>query len=480
MDRDSEYQLNKAVSWLLLTGGATTAATLLLKGLSDVFDSYRQKEWDKKLEKMSQPFTTIKLKAPMIKQKLNYIGYGKPKKSKKNKAGTSKLETTADMQKTQPVEEEKTEEEVKTAAEISPTMGNVLNWIAGATGLAGGWWLSNKLYNLGKQQMLKGELQDAKEQYYTSLFMRRKIEEELENKKKEKASSGGMYSFASVKDPVEMEKTALDWSTIGGTGIAAALAIILGSALMSRKALELKNPKLDPLDLYEEGLSAADINSPKLEFVVADDTITDDDLAALQKKYKKVKTASEFASNVDYAELLKPETEQFIIKLAAQLEKESLEGVTGVNDVIDAVALGYGDTLKSASSFDDMMDKASELVANTKKIASDVNRELAVMYIQQDPILSDIYVPYCCADVLDRGETFDKLASVIEDDPQAIQEFGCLIAAENIKQKKNVFGTKLASENLDKELTTAKLLESGFDDLAMHDAIGEILRKQMF
>lgn len=441
MDEKSRIRLNKILQWTLAAGGITSAATLALKAIGELGEIKRQNKLESELEESGRPRRLVPLRSPMLVNKLEDI------------------------------------ELAKTAAEsIGPITGEALKWLMAVAAGGAGLYGSNKLFNKVKQEALKTELQDTAAQYYSTLYMRKKLEDDLT---KQKMVGAGMYRFASTMEEEQTKVAGIMTSVLGG-GAALALALALGSAFMSRSYLNAKNPKFKHFDLYHSGLTASDFSSPKLQFLVEDEDlkdITDKDLEALKAEYGKAKV-KKTASTSNMTDLFGGQVKEMLIKVAAKLEKENLTN-GGINQVIDCVALGEIDMLKSASSFDDMCDAACDYIANTKKIASEANRTLAVSYIANDKVLGDVFVPYVCGEILEQNQAFDKLASVVTDE-NAEQEFASLLTMANLADKQEKFSNiDMAKSANVKELSDTLEFNEEFDT-EMHNAIYGVLKSQVF
>jgi hypothetical protein len=441
MDDKSRIRLNKILQWALAAGGITSAATLALKAIGELGEVHRQNKIEKELEESGRPSRLVSLRSPMLANKLEDI------------------------------------ELSKTAAEsIGPVTGEALKWLAAIAAGGIGLYGSNKLFNKIKQQALKTELEDSAAQYYSTLYMRKKLDDDLA---KQKMTGAGMYRFASAMDEEQTKVAGMMTSVLGG-GAALALALALGSAFMSRSYLNAKNPKFKHFDFYHSGLTAPDFSSPRLKFLVEDEDlkdITDKELEELKAEYGKAKV-EKTASASTMTDLFGDQVKEMLIKVAAKLEKENLTN-GGINQVIDCVALGEIDMLKSASSFDDMCDAACDYIANTKKIASEANRALAVSYIANDKVLGDVFVPYVCGEILEQNQAFDKLASVVTDE-NAAQEFASLLTMANLADKQEKFANiEMAKAANVKELSETLEFNEEFDT-AMHNAIYGVLKSQVF
>lgn len=447
MDEASKVRLNKIIQWALITGGFSSAATLALKALGEIGETNRQNQIEKELEESARPKRRVLLRSPMLKNKLEELS---------SEGDETKLASEA----------------------ISPITGEALKWLAALAAGGVGAYGANKIFNKVKQKALKTELEDSAAQYYSALYMRKKLDDELA---KQKMHGSGMYRFASAMEEEQVKSAGMMTGVIGG-GLALAIALALGSTFMSREYLNAKNPKFKHFDVYRSGLTSPDFSSPKLQFLVEDEEnkdITESELQDLKEEYGKAKVENKkIASVVELQDIFLPQIKEMFIKVAASLEKENLTN-GGINQVIDCVALGEIDMLKEATSFDAMCDKAFNYIANTKKIASDVNRKLAVSYIANDKILGDVFVPYVCGEILEQNEAFDKLASVVTA-PEAMQEFSSLLTAVNIADNCETFGKlELAKTANVKELSETLDFDANFDN-DMHNAIYGVLKSQVF
>lgn len=466
MDGPTKYQLSRMLQWALRGAGLGAAGVLAIKSLAELKDLERKNKLDAELETMARPAQEITLSKSDLEQL--------DKENKKLAA-------------------------IK-AAGISPVIGEALKWLGGAAGVGAGTYGANKIFNYLKRDELKKELKDAEAQYYTTLYLRKKLEEELANKKTE----GSMFRFASeeLEDTIKIAGI----KEVAGGGLALILALALGSALLSRNYWEAKNPQLNQLDVYKGNMTAPELRSPKLRFNITDTpnpektTLNDiikadeanEDINIAKKQMKeaekeaiKERVAETGAEGVKLAsagvcKMLLPQAKECILKLAAELEKENITN-GGINAVIDTVALGEIDLLKTAKSLDELCDKALDYVSSTRKIASEVNKALAVSYIVNDKILGDVFVPYAAADLLDQVPAFNKLASVVTAE-DAEETFTTLLGLYNLEQKSEVFKDielcKTASEDDLVKFVTEYPIEHFDND--MHAAIEQALKHQIF
>ena len=460
LQAENTERTNKIIQWVLGAGGAAASITLLLKAISELKDTQRDNKVGEEFETTAQPTRKVNLRSPMLKRQFM---------SKKKKSTKTKEDETIPT------------ETVTKLAGVGPITGEALKYIAAIFAAGGGIYGANKLFNYFKAKSLKNELKDSEAQYYSALFAKKKMDDELST---QKFKGSGMYRFASEDTSLseEMEKSASTLTKVLGGGAALALALALGSAYMSREYLNAKNPKFKHFDAYHSRLTSPDFSSPRLSFVVEDENekdITDDDLQELKEEYGKAKVQTKKkASVVELTDIFSGQIKEMLVKVAAKLEKENLTN-GGINQVIDCVALGEIDMLKEATSFDDMCDKAIDFIANTKKIASAANKELAVSYIVNDKILGDVFVPYVCGEILEQNPTFDKLASVVIA-PEASDEFASLLTMVNLSEKESAFGQlELAKTANVKELSETLDFDVNFDN-DMHNAIYGVLKSQVF
>lgn len=453
MNPRTTSDLNSILQWLLIGGSASAGTVALLNALSDIKDSSNKAKLEKQLNQMAQPYNIVKIDPKYIKDKSRIL------------SPELKSAITEDVKKT-------AAEDINQSA-LSPTVAKALKWIAGAGGLVGGAVLSNKLYNMLKQKSLQSELEDAKSQYYTSLYMRKRLEELNEEQNKDTKS---MYRYASSTDIID-EKLETEFrnkyagilSSIAGLGVAGLAGAAIAHIILARNLANAKNPILNRSSMYDQGLSSSDLMSPRLKFVVEgrpekvkrngsmkvkDSTGEDIESIENQGKPEEVIELSEekLASILDYNQMLMDEACEGVIKMASELEKKaSTNG--NVNDVITAVALGYIDDLHSANNFDDLCDKARAFRESTQKIASEKRKALAVSYIVHDPIIGSMFIPYAASEVLDQNESLNKVASQLDNDQEAYSDSLINIALANIKSKGQLFednnsNIKIATEDL--------------------------------
>ena len=102
------------------------------------------------------------------------------------------------------------------------------------------------------------------------------------------------------------------------------------------------------------------------------------------------------------------------------------------------VALGEIDKIKQGNSLEEMFDISDKFAASNKKIASPVNKTLAVSYIVSDPILSDEFVPYAAKEFLDMAPTYCKIAAYI-DNPEAMEDFSAVLTRFNLENNRKIF-----------------------------------------
>lgn len=448
MNPRTTSDLNKILQWLLIGGGVGAGGVTLLNAISDIKDSANKAKLENQLNQMAQPYNIIKIDPKYIKDKSRIL------------SPELKEAITKDIKK-------QASENINESI-FSPTVVKALQWIGGAGGLIGGSVLSNKLYNVIKQKSLKSELEDAKSQYYTSLYMRKRLEELNEEQNKDEKS---MYRYAS-SDPVidekleseVKEKYASLLSTIAGGGLAALTGAIITHIILARNLANAKNPLLNRSSLYDQGLSSSDLMSPRLKFVIEGCSekakrngsmkvkdSTGEDIDSIESKNKPVEvielSEEKLASVLDYDKLLFDDACEGTIKMAAELEKKSSTN-GNINDVITAVALGYIDELQDSNNFDELCDKARSFRESTNKVASEQRKALAVSYIVKDPIIGSMFIPYAASEVLDHNEALDKVAAQLDDDSEAYSDSLINVALANIKEKGKLFEKSASSVDI--------------------------------
>ena len=259
-------RINKIIQWAVTAGGISAAATLAIKALGELRELRRNNEIAEKFEEAASPKTKIRLRTPMLERQ--FVD------------SKTKEELAEDLNKVASENEA-----------IGGISSEALKWIAAIVAGGAGIYASNKLFNKVKEKSLETELEDSKAQYYSALFTNKKLNDELRNKK---LRGAGMYRFASA-ELEGMEKSATNNSFIKvlGGGAALAIALALGSAYMSREYLNAKNPKLKHLDFYNEGLTAPEKLSPRLEFVIEND----ENKIVTDKSYEDLK-ADKISDNI--------------------------------------------------------------------------------------------------------------------------------------------------------------------------------------
>lgn len=464
-----DNNLNKVLKYFITGAGSTAALTFLLNAASEIKDTIRRNKVEENIKNMAKPERVITLRAPMIKNKLDNFDK-REQEAQKDIQEEIKKSASADgiIDKLKPSRDNK--------QLLGDYAGETLKWLSLIGGGAAGIYGVNKLFNYLKQKSLKQELEDAEDQYYTTLFMNKKLQDE-ENKAKLNAVSSS-YKFSS-----ENEKLASISTKVLGGATAALIAVLLGSAYAARQLANAKKPKLDHEELYTGNLTVADMSSPKLKFVIADDDITNNDLDELEEKYKtaSVIKREDFLSGLNYAELFKNHAKEMVIKLAAELEQQN--GTNGgLNNFINMVALGEIDKIKQGNSLEEMFDISDKFAASNKKIASPVNRTLAVSYLVSDPILSNEFVPYAAKEFLDMAPTYCKIAAYI-DSPEAMEDFSAVLTRFNLENNREVFNTisdksltKLAAEDAD---IFNNIDVEDFENMTLQ-ALDTALKSQMF
>lgn len=463
-----DNNLNKVLKYFITGAGSTAALTFLLNAASDIKDTIRRNKVEENIKNMAKPEKVITLRAPMIKNKLDNFDKREQEKQEDIQAEMNKNAKEDIFNKIKPSNE--------TNQLLGDYAGETLKWLSLLGGGAAGIYGVNKLFNYLKQKSLNQELEDAEDQYYTTLFMKKKLQDE-ENKSRLN-SSVSSYKFSS-----ENKKVAGISTQVLGGATAALIAVLLGSAYAARQLANAKKPKLDHEDLYNSNLTVADMSSPKLKFVIADDDITDNDLNELEEKYKtaSVIKREDFLSGLNYAELFKNHAKEMVVKLAAELEQQN--GTNGgLNNFINMVALGKADNIKQGNSLEEMFDISDNFAASNKKIASPINKALAVSYIVSDPILSNEFVPYASKEFLEMAPTYCKIAAYI-DNPEAMEEFSAVLTRFNLENNRKLFDaisdtqlTKLAAEDAD---IFNDIDVEDFENMTLQ-ALDTALKSQMF
>ena len=415
----TDSEVNKVLRYLVAGAGIGTGLTTLFNAISDLGDTKRKKDLEAKIRQQALPHTIVELDPALIEQSISQT---KPElqESAKEIAGLAK--TASD--------------------EESPTMTHMLALLGGAAGLFGGTYLANKVYNKVKQRSLEADLEDAKNQYYTNLYMLKTLEEA----KSKSAPEKGMYRFAS------QNKFAVTWSTVFGTLGAGAILAMIASGYLSRNILNKKYPKLNYDELYMSDLTPADKVSPRLKFVVKDKKSekpdvdeAEDDAQAEPLSVEDI-VLEEGAPKVAHA--LEPQVQEAILKLAAQLEAEN--GTNGgINHVVDAVALGKFAALKNTESMEKLFSLAETMVKSANVKPTPIRRKLAQTYIANDPILSEIVVPYAAAELLVEHPSVNKVAACITD-KNATAALSIALTAVNVADNREAFAKHAAQLRLEK------------------------------
>lgn len=467
----TQVSLADILRYAAIGGTAGFGLNTLLKVLSNFKQTSENTDIEKDLNSLAQPYKVVHIKPEYIKDKSKLLD---PELLEK---ATIQKEAAEDKSSTNVLE-----------SQISPEFEIPLKWGAGIASFLGGLYGANKLFNYVKQKTLKSELEDAKKQYYTSLYLRKQLADIA--KEESKKSQSSMYRYASS------EKTASDYSwkdILLGSGIGILGGTLLAHILAARKLAESKNPYIKGRkNIYMAGLTSADMDSPIIKFVIdkdnkegGNDSAVEDMLDAQKSdeegtkpfnsigeplKVIKVASAEELLSYLDPDKLFMHDATERVIKLAAELEKQSLSN-GGVNNFINAVALGHIDALKNADSFDSMMKEATSFCEETTKVASEQNKSLAVTFIASDPVLSSVFVPYAASEVLEHNPDMDKIASEILTKAPLIASdmLGC-VAASNIEEKAEVLKPILEKSASEEDNDIAEVLDTA-DDSLYHDTI---------
>lgn len=436
MNPRTTADLNKILKTSLVTGATGVGIITLLNALSDIKDSFNKVKLEDQLDKMSKPYNIVKIDPRYIKEKSRIL----------NK--DLKDAIADDIKKS-------ASENINESA-FSPTTTKALQYILGSLSAVAGGVIANKLRNKIKQQALKSELEDAKDQYYTSLYMRKRLEELNEEQNKDTKS---MYRYASEdENSGEIYKYAGMLSSVLGGGLAAIVGAAIAHMILARNLANAKNPVLNRSSIYDQGLSTSDLMSPRLKFVIEGrpnkakrngsmnvEDSTGKNIEELEHDIKPDDvidiSQEKLASILDYDALLFDEACEGVIKMAAELELKSNSNGS-VNDIITSVALGNIDPLHEAKTFNEMCDIARDFRESTKKVASEQRKSLAVSYIVQDPIIGSMFIPYSAAEVLEHNETFNKVASVLDDNEQASSDALINVALYNLKNKQELFSKK--------------------------------------
>ena len=427
----TQEDLTKILKYILVGGGIGAGVTTLVKALSEINDSHNKLKLEDQLNQMSRPYNVVKIDPKYIKEKSRIL----------NK---DLKEAIADDIKKSASEETNLNEST-----IPPSALDALKYIGGAGSLILSGIGVNKLWNMVKRWSLKSELEDAKSQYYTSLYMRKRLEELNEEQDKDTKS---MYRYASESASVDKDTVKYAGNLLNGLlggGMAALTAAVLVHTLLSRNLANARNPVLNKASIYDQGLSTSDLMSPRLKFVIEGkpektkrngsmkvEDSTGKNVEELESDVKPLEVISisqeKLASILDYDALLFDEACEGVIKMAAELELKSNSNGS-VNDIITSVALGNIDPLHEAKNFNEMCDIARDFRESTKKVASEQRKSLAVSYIVQDPIIGSMFIPYSASEVLEHNETFNKVASVLDDNEQASSDALINVALYNLK-----------------------------------------------
>lgn len=463
----TQVSLADILRYAAIGGTAGFGFNTLLKVLSNFKQTSENTDIEKDLNRLAQPYKVVHIKPKYIKDKSKLLD---PELLEK---ATIQKEAAEDKSSTNVLE-----------SQISPEFEIPLKWGAGIASFLGGLYGANKLFNYVKQKTLKSELEDAKKQYYTSLYLRKQLADIA--KEENKKSQSAMYRYASEKTAGEYS-----WKDIllgGGIGIFG--GTLLAHILAARKLAESKNPYIKGRkNIYMAGLTSADMDSPVIKFVIDKDNKEGDEsevegMIDAQKsdegikpfnsigeplKVIKVASAEELLSYLDSDQLFMHDVTERVIKLAAELEKQSLSN-GGVNNFINAVALGHIDALKNTDSFESMMKEATSFCEETTKVASEQNKSLAVTFIASDPILSSVFVPYAASEVLEHNPDMDKIASdILAKSPKIASDMLGCVAASNIEEKAEVL-KPILEKSASEGNTLVDVLDTA-DDSLYHDAI---------
>lgn len=463
----TQESLADILRYAVIGGTAGFGLNTLLKVLSNFKQTSENTEIENDLKSLAQPYRIVHIKPEYIKNKAKLLDPELIEKATIQKAAA---------------ESEKDDNVLE--SQISPTFELPLKWGAGIASFLGGLYGANKLFNYIKQKTLKSELEDAKKQYYTSLYLRKQLADAA---KAEKAKSQSMYRYASMDKVADV---GLKEMLLGG-GIGILGGTLLAHVLAARKLAESKNPYITGRkNIYMAGLTSADMEAPTIKFVLDDNDESEDsevegmlnaqkskgDVTLIEPvnsigeplKVIKVASVQELLSYIDTDQLFMHDATERVIKLASELEKQSLSN-GGVNNFINSVALGHIDELKNADSFESMMKEATDFCEGTKKVASEQRKSLAVTLIASDPVLSSMFVPYAASEVLEHNPDMDKLASdIIEKAPLIASDMLGCVAASNVEEKVSVLKPLLEKSASDQEMVDVM---NTADDSVLHDSI---------
>jgi hypothetical protein len=424
MNLNTKQDVFDIVKYLALGSLSGVSIGSLFNLISNYLETSTNNKVEDKIQDMAEPYKIVSIN----------------RKDLKNKSKLNNLDEDLSsdlLEKKSSLKDKITEESL-----IPNYLSVILKGGAGVLGLLTGIYGTNKLFNYLKQNNLEQELEESKKQYYTTLFMRKNLEDL--KKEKELKEQKSMYRYASELNLKSLESSfskyasnkmsTIDWIIAGGIGTVALTAIM--HAIAARRLAKAKNPYDDNREkVYTAGLTQADVRNPIVKFVVTDDN---KDEEAIKKELKALDIDDkEKLNKIDVIKLsscVLDNVSESIVKLAAELERKALTN-GGVNDFIETVALGEIDILKNSNTFEEMMNKASSFAESNKKVASEAQKSIAVSYIVSDPVLSSMFVPYAASEVLSHSEPLEKLASQIEFNENDITDACEFVAMKNIVDK---------------------------------------------
>lgn len=417
-------------SWIKYIGGfglTSAAVSLALKAIKENRETVEAKKLEQKLDNYFSPEQKVEISNKELEAASKNVD--------KNKRALLLKKTASDD-------------------DIIPSnkaLNDALKWLFALGAVAGSTWGTGKLYSLYKRNELQEDEAKAKKHYLNKIYVSQKLDD------LEKEQKAPMYRYASAE---QMTKHAglIDtvfaglYTVLGASAIAALLA---GKHYMGKKFPKVEHKGLDN-DLAGE-LTASDRIARKLKFVETGDKDSDTDTELIDAFEK---TASIFEPDINAA----------ILKIAADMESESGD-FHGINDVINCVALGQAENIKSRDTVSDMIHSAEDFMRNTTKVASEDKIACARMYIGMDPILSEVIVPNAIIEIENRVPAMVKQASCVSP-KDALHALITLISVQ-AEDMSNAM-EKVASEIKGNTVEEDTFLDS-MDRLIEHEIIGNYL-----
>lgn len=310
-----------------------------------------------------------------------------------------------------------------------------LKYISALVGGLGSAYGINKLYDYFKSKNVNADKDEAEEDYYATLALLKRIKQRREE------NSSNVH-FASVK-------SAGIGAEITG-GLLALIALAAGASMyMSRSYLKDTYPILDNSSMYSEAKKNLPIRRVKFLKDESNETKNDDDLKDILDKDTE-EAEQKLASIV--TDRLKDEVSETILKLASKIEDADPKFNLGINNIINAVAIGDFNIIKSANSTEDIFNTSEYCVRkyaeNNINLPSELKKQLAISYIACDPVLSPNVIPFAASAIINKFSVHNKLASFDSDDIVNRMDNSLIVTLMNIHDRNCIF--KQACKNNDK------------------------------